>query len=652
MGIPFMNRLKRRRGAACVPLCHAFGLLALAGGLLAWNGGTDSAFAQNREWPRGPQVALALGARPKYAPDFTHFDYANPLAPKVGTLVLPADGGFDTLNPFTLKGRPAYLLSPLVFESLLAPSLDEPFTEYGLLAQSAEVAGDGLSVVYRLRPEARFSDGHLLGAEDVVFSFAVLRSDAASPFFRYYYKDVVAVEEVDPHTVRIRFARLNRELPMITGQLPILPKHVYAGKDFGAGFSSHAVGSGPYRVGPYEFGKYLTFERNPEYWGRNLAVNAGRANFDKIDVKYYRDETVRMEALKAGEFDFLAVNIAKQWAVDAHGDKWDKGWLVREELRHSNTAGMQGFAFNLRREIFQDRRVRKALSLAFDFEWSNRTLFYGQYTATDSYFANSDLAARGLPSAAELKLLDPFKAQLPPEVFTQPVESLAKGAPDLRERLREALRLLREAGWQIKDGVMTQPASGRQLRFVVSLVSPAFQRVVEPYLDNLKKIGVQASMRVVDDAVYERLINGKDFDMIVHSFPESQSPGNEQRDYWSSDSAGQEGSRNVIGIRNPAVDALVEHIVQARSREALVTATRALDRVLWHEHYMVPQWYIAIHRVTYWNKLAHPARLPLYYDPVTYLLWWWYDPKRAAALEAAMKAGTAVKAGAAMPQGR
>ena len=330
--------------------------------------------------------------------------------------------------------------------------------------------------------------------------------------------------------------------------------------------------------------------------------------------------------------------------MDARGDKWDKGWIVREELKHSNTAGMQGFAFNLRREIFQDRRVRKALSLAFDFEWSNRTLFYGQYTADDSYFANSELAARGLPSAAELALLDPFKARLPPEVFTQPVAALAQGMPDLRERLREALRLLREAGWAVKDGVMTQ-ADGRQLRFVVTLVSPAFQRVVEPYLDNLRRIGVQATMRVVDDAVYERLINSKDFDMIVHSFPESQSPGNEQRDYWGSASANQEGSRNVIGIRNPAVDAIVEHIVQARNRAALVTATRALDRVLWHEHYMVPQWYIATHRVTYWNKFSHPTRLPLYYDPVTYLLWWWYDPAKAAALEAALKAGTAIPRG-------
>jgi len=628
------------RAARCSAL--AARCFALAGLCCALAGLGGTAAAQVPESPKGPQHALALGARPKYPENFTHFDYADPQAPKGGTLILPGDGGFDTLNPFTLKGRPAALLSSMVFESLTESSLDEAFTGYGLLARSIEVARDGLSVTYRLRPEARFSDGHPVTAEDVVFSFAVLRGDGATPFFRFYYKDVQAVEAVDPHTVRMRFARVNRELPMITGQLPILPKHVYEGKDFGADFSRTAVGSGPYRVGTYEFGKYIAFERDPKWWGRDLPANAGRANFDKVSVKYYRDETVRLEALKAGEFDFLPVNIAKQWAVDVRGDKWDKGWIVREELPHSNTAGMQGFAFNLRREIFQDRRVRKAISLAFDFEWSNRTLFYGQYRASDSYFANSELAARGLPSAAELALLAPFKAQLPPEVFTQPVEPLEKITPNLRERLRMALRLLEEAGWKIKDGAATDSASGRPLRFVVTLVSPAFQRVVEPYLDNLRKIGVQASMRVVDDAVYERQIEAKDFDMIVHSFGQSQSPGNEQLEYWGSESANQNGSRNVIGIRNPAVDALVDRLIKAHDRASLLTATHALDRVLWHEHYMVPQWYVANHRIAYWNRLSHPARLPLYYNPLQYLMWWWYDPQKAAALAAAMAAGKPV----------
>jgi microcin C transport system substrate-binding protein len=339
------------------------------------------------------------------------------------------------------------------------------------------------------------------------------------------------------------------------------------------------------------------------------------------------------------------VNIAKQWAVDMRGGKWDKHWLVREELKHYNTAGMQGFAFNLRRPLFQDRRIREALSLAFDFEWSNRTLFYGEYLAADSYFANSELAARGLPTSAEWKLLDPFKAQLPPEIFTEPLVPLGKKIPDPRDRLRLALKLLGEAGWQVKNGVMTRASTGEVLRFVITLVDPGFQRVVEPYIDNLKKLGVQVSMRLVDDSVYERIADSRDFDVIVQSFPQSQSPGNEQREFWHSDTANRKGSRNVIGVRNPAVDALVEHLIQARSREALLIATHVLDRVLWHEHYVVPQWYIATHRITYWNRFSHPAKLPLYYNPIQYLLWWWYDPRKAAALDATMKSGAALPPG-------
>jgi microcin C transport system substrate-binding protein len=600
------------------------------------------AFAQAPEWPKGPQHALALGARPKYPANFTHVDYANPDAPKGGTLTLSELGSFDTLNPFTLKGRPGAMLRSLVFETLADSTLDEPFTMYGLVAQSIEVAPDGLSVVYRLRPEAHFSDGHPLTAEDVAFSWDALRTDGATPEYRFYYKDVRAVEALDAHTVKIRFARVNRELPLIVGQLPILPKHIYAGKDFGSSFDTIAVGSGPYRVGAYEFGKYLTYERDPKWWGRGLAINAGRYNFDKVALKYYRDDTVILEALKAGEFDFLSVNSAKQWAVDAKGDKWDKRWILREELKNSNTAGMQGFAFNVRRPIFQDRRVRKALTLAFDFDWSNRTLFYGQYLPSDSYFANSELAAQGLPSAAELKLLGPFKTQVPPEVFTQPLVPLGKTMPNERDRLREALGLLEQAGWKIKEGVATQVSTGRQLRFTVTLVQPAFQRIMEPYLDSLRKIGVQATMRVVDSAVYKRQLDTKDFDMVVQAFPESQSPGNEQLDFWGSQSATQAGSFNVIGIQNPAVDGLVEDLIKATTREALLTATHALDRVLWHEYYMVPNWYIGVHRTAYWNRLSHPSKLPLYYVPEQYLMWWWSDSQKAAALQAAMAANKPV----------
>jgi microcin C transport system substrate-binding protein len=615
---------------------QVLGLLAALFGSLVL---AASAFAQER----GPQHGLSLGGKPKYAKGFSHFAYADPAAKKGGTLVLPSEGGFDTLNPFTLKGRPPFLLSALLFESLTDGSLDEPFTEYGLLAESIEVAPDALSLVYRLNPKARFSDGKPVTAEDVVFSYTVLRGEAAQPFFRFYYHDVSSVEAVDPHTVRLKFARKNRELAMIAGQLPILPKHVYGAKSFGEGFVREAVGSGPYRVKEFEFGKFIRYERNPNYWAAHLGNNAGRYNFDEILVKYYRDPSVELEALKAGDFDFLFVSSSKQWAVDMDGDKWAKRWIVKEQLRHGNNEGMQGFAFNLRRPVFQDRKVRKALAVAFDFDWTNKNLFYGQYIANDSYFANSELAAKGLPSADELKLLNPHRDKLPAEVFTAPMQLVGKGLPDVRDRLRESLKLLREAGWEVKDGVMTEKKSGRPLRFTVILSSPAFQRIVEPYLSNLKRIGVIADMKVVDDSVYQRMVDSKDFDMIVNRFGQSQSPGNEQRDFWHSQSADQEASRNVIGIKNPAVDALVEALIQAPDRKALVTATHALDRVLWHEYYMVPQWYIDYHRVTYWNKLSHPKALPLYYNPISYLMYWWIDPAQAKALEGAVKSGQALK---------
>ncbi|HEX7926747.1 MAG TPA: extracellular solute-binding protein, partial [bacterium] len=411
---------------------------------------------------------------------------------------------------------------------------------------------------------------------------------------------------------------------------------------FGEGFVRQAVGSGPYRVKDFEFGKYIRYERNPNYWAANHPVNAGRYNFDEIVVKYYRDQGVQLEAFKAGDFDFLFVSSSKQWAVDMDGDKWAKKWIVKESLPHKNDEGMQGYAFNLRRPVFQDRKVRKALAIAFDFDWTNKNLFYGQYIVSDSYFANSELAARGLPTAEERKLLDPFKAELPPEVFTEPVQAVGKGLTDARDRLRESLKLLREAGWEVKDGVMTEKKSGRPLKFTVLLDQPAFQRVTEPYIANLKRLGVQADMKVVDDSVYQRQVDAKDFDMIVGRFPQSQSPGNEQRDFWHSQSADQAASRNVIGIKSKAVDALVEAIIQAPSRAALLTATHALDRVLWHEYYMVPQWYLNYHRITHWNKFGHPKTLPLYYTPTPYLMYWWIDPAKAQALDAAVKSGKAL----------
>lgn len=585
-----------------------------------------------------PRHGATIGDTLKYPKGFTNFGYANPNAPKGGSLTLSAQGSFDTLNPFSLKGRAPLMMGALVFESLTENSLDEPFSVYGLLAESMDIAADGMSVVFTLNPKARFADGRLVTAEDVVFSFEVLRSEAAQPFYRYYYNDVASVKALDRRRVRLRFSRRNRELPLIAGQISILPRHFYEGKDFGRDFVTKALGSGPYRVQAHKFGKSISYQRNPRYWGWREGVNRGKYNFDRIDVKFYRDQTVRLEAFKAGEFDFMSINSSKQWAVDVKGAKWDKGYLVREQLGHSNNAGIQGFVFNTRLPIFKDRDVRHALALAMDFDWSNRTLFYGQYTANHSYFSNSELAARGLPSPAELELLNPLRAQLPPAVFTKPVDVLGKEYRNIRQRLRAAKRMLVNSGWQVRDGRLTESKTGRVMRFTVTLVSAGFERIVEPYINNLRKLGAEVDMKVVDDAVYEELIKARNFQMVVSNYGQSQSPGNEQRDLWHSSAADQEGSRNLPGIKNPAVDALVEAVIKAPGRDALLVAVRALDRVLWHEHYLVPHWYIAYHRVTYWNKLRHPQSLPLYYNPLAFIPYWWEDPALAQGLAAAIKA--------------
>jgi microcin C transport system substrate-binding protein len=605
-------------------------LLALAATTLATAGGG----AAGRE-RHGEAIDGAL----KYGAGFSHFDYANPKAPVGGKLTLSAQGSFDTLNPFSLKGRAPLLLGGLVFESLTENSLDEPFSIYGLLARSIEIAPDGMSVTFRLNPKARFSDGKPVTAEDVIFSFRMLRSKAASPFYRYYYKDISSLKALDRRTVRLGFSRRNKELPLIAGQVPVLPRHFYEGKDFGRDFVQRALGSGPYTVAKHDFGKSIRYARNPKYWGWGEGVNRGKYNFAEIEVKFYRDDTVRLEALKAGEFDFMRIASSKQWAVDVAGSKWDKGYVVKELLKHRNNAGIQGFVFNTRLPIFRQREVRHALALAMDFEWSNRTLFYGQYTANHSYFSNSELAAVGLPSPEELKLLEPWRGKVPEAVFSKPVGVLGKAYKTVRERLRAAKRMLSRAGWEVNGGVLTHSETARKMRFTVTLVSPAFERVVEPFLNNLRKLGVRATAKVVDDAVYEKVIKAHDFEMVVGSFGQSQSPGNEQRDYWHSAAADQEGSRNLPGIRNPAVDALVEALIKAPNRKALITATRALDRVLWHEHYLVPHWYIAAHRVTYWNKLSHPKTLPLYYNPLSFLMYWWVEPGKERGLAAAVQAG-------------
>ncbi|GBD43931.1 Oligopeptide-binding protein AppA [bacterium HR40] len=592
-------------------------------------------FASAAEEPT-PVHGVAMHGAPKYGPDFRHFDYVNPDAPKGGTVIFSAIGTFDSLNPYILKGVPAAGLG-LVFQTLTVQSQDEPFSEYAEIAESILVPEDRSWVAFDLRPQARWHDGRPITVEDVIFSFDTLKSKG-HPFYRAYYRNVVKAEKIGERRVRFLFeGGTNRELPLIVGQLPVLPKHYYEGRDFERATLDAPLGSGPYRVERVDAGRTIVYRRVTDWWGADLPVNRGRYNFDEIRYEYYRDSDVALEAFKAGQYDIRLENTAKLWATGYDSPALERGWIVKEEIPVEQPAGMQGFVFNTRREIFRDRRVRAALAYAFDFEWTNRTLFYGAYTRTDSYFENSELEAEGLPGPAELALLEPFRDRLPAEVFTRRYEPpKTDGSGNLREQLRTALRMLREAGWDVRDGRLVQLASGMPMRFEILLVNPAFERIVGPFVQNLARLGIEASVRTVDTAQYENRVNQFDFDMIVGVWGQSLSPGNEQRDFWSCEAANTPGSRNWAGVCDPVVDALIDRIIGAPSREELVAACRALDRVLLWGHYVIPHWHIPYLRVAYWNKFGRPAVLPRHDLD---LFAWWVDPAKLAALQAARGAG-------------
>ncbi|MCW8841274.1 MAG: extracellular solute-binding protein [Gammaproteobacteria bacterium] len=568
-------------------------------------------------------AAQAMGYEPKYPDGFAHFDYVNPEAPRSGKLDLGVFGSFDSLNPYTLKGQAAAGLGQLMFETLMVSSLDEPFSQYGLLADEVELAEDKLSVTYHLNPEARFNDGSPVLAEDVVFSFETLR-DEGHPQYRIYWSDITGASAVDARTVRFDFARVNPELHLIAGQIPVFSRNWVGDNAFGRMALEQPVTSGPYLIEKYELGKYITYRRNPDYWGKELNVRRGMFNFERITYKFYRDFTVMLEGFKAGEFDFIHEYNSKKWARDYIGPKFRSGEIIKQELPHSNNAGMQGFIFNLRRPLFQDIRVRQALTLALDFEWSNRNLFYNQYERNDSYFSNSELAARGKPDEAERKLLEPFRDRLPPELFEGPWQPPSTALPgSLRENLRQARALLQEAGWGYRDGALRNDR-GEPLQISIILRQKGFERIVAPFARNLAKLGVIVEYRTVDSALYQRRMDTFDFDMVVAGFGQSQSPGNELMSMFHSSSADKEGSFNLMGISDPVVDALVEEVIYAEDREALVTAVHALDRVLLYGNYLIPHWYIGNHRVAWWDRFGRPQTLPLYYDPVNWMLatWW------------------------------
>ena len=577
----------------------------------------------------GPGIAMHGDV--KYKPGFTHFDYTDPAAPKGGEVREAAIGTYDSLNPFILKGVPAAGIG-LTFDTLMVSSQDEAFSEYGLVAETIEVPKDRSWTIFTLRPEARFQDGSPITADDVVWTFDTLKAKG-HPSYAAYYHSVVKAEKLGERKVKFSFAPGdNRELPLILGQLPVLSKKYYESHDFEKTTLEAPLGSGPYKVAATDPGRSITLERVKDYWGKDLPVNKGRYNFDRIRIDYYRDDNVSLEAFKAGDYDFRQENSSKSWATGYDAPAVRDGRIKKEEIPNEEPQGMQGYVYNIRRDVFKDARVRSALAYAFDFEWSNKTLFYGQYARTESYFSNSELASRGLPSADELKVLEPLKGQIPDEVFTKQYEApKTDGSGNIRPNLAIALKLLEAAGWTVKDGKMVDPKSGQPLSFEILLDEPAFERITEPFVQNLRRLGVDAHIRTVDTAQYKNRLDNFDFDVIVGTFGESLSPGNEQRDYWGSESADIPGGANLIGIKDKAIDRLVDLVISAPDREALVTRTHALDRVLLWHYYVIPHWHITYFRVGFWDKFGRPKISPKY--ALGFIDDWWVDPAKAAALK-------------------
>lgn len=580
----------------------------------------------------GPALAahgLAWGDTPKYPPGFAHFDYVNPDAPKGGTLNLAGYGSFDKLNPFTLRGLPAAGLGTLMFETLAEASDDEPFSMYGLLADDIRFADDGLSITFHLNPRARFWNGDPVTAEDVRHSFDVLTGKLAHPRFRQYFADVARAVVVDSATVRFEFRRRNHELHMIIGmQLPVFSRKWGGQLPFDRVVQDEPLTSGPYRIERFDWGKVIAYRRDHNYWARDLNVRRGMFNFDRVVYKYFKDETARLEGFKAGEFDWVAENSAKNWARGHVGRHYDSGEIVKQQFRHSNSAGMQGFVLNTRRPEFADVRVRHALALAMDFEWMNRQVFYGQYVRTRSYFTNSEMEAKGLPSAAELALLEPLRAKLDPAVFGEAVMPPTTDPPSsLRQNLRRALALLAQAGWNVDDDGVLRNAQGQAFDFEILTYSKGLERVAVPWARNLEKLGIAAHLRVTDPALYQKRTDEFDFDVAIHLYAASQTPGNELLERFTSAAADEKGSDNLAGIRDPAVDAIVQRLLSSRTRAELVTAARALDRVLRAGWYLVPHFYAPSHRVAWRARLAHPDTLPLYYAAETWLLKTWWEKR-------------------------
>ncbi|MFT0169625.1 extracellular solute-binding protein [Paraburkholderia mimosarum] len=606
----------KRLAAACVAL--VFGLSAM-----------PSAHAVH---------AIAQYGEPKYAQGFAHFDYVNPDAPKGGTLVLANPDrltSFDKFNPFTLRGNAAPGLG-MLFESLTTGSLDEVASAYGLLADDIRIAPDALSVTFHINPKARFSNGDPVTAEDVKFSLETLKSRQAAPSMQAYFSEITRAVVVDPSTIRFEFRTNNRELPLIAGGMPVF-SHKWGLRPDGSRIAfdqlafEQPIGSGPYVIDHYSNGRTITYKLDPNYWGKDLPVRVGTHNFERVTFKLYSDDVARLEAFKAGEYDALVEYVARNWVRRDVGKRFDSGELIKREFPHHNGTGMQGFVLNLRKPAFQDVRVRRALDLALDFQWLNRMLFYSQYRRIDSWFANTQLQAKGLPSPGELALLEPWRHVLDPAVFgPPPVQPDTSPPGSLRANLLKARALLAEAGWTYRDGALRNE-KGEPFTFEVlddTSASAQWAPIMAQYTQALARLGIRVNYRSVDFALYQKRLDAFEFDMTTIKFPDVQVPGAEQVDRFGSKAADEPGSGNLLGLKSPAVDAILKALTQAQTLQQLLDATHALDRVLMHGYYVVPQWYSATHRVAYKNTLAYPAKLPLYYGANDWIIsTWWFKPQ-------------------------
>jgi microcin C transport system substrate-binding protein len=595
------------------------------------------AIAQEESPQRNWRHGMSLFGDLKYLPGFKHFDYVNPDAPKGGAVRLTGTGTFDNFNPVVagVKGTTALAID-LIYDTLMVNSLDEVTSTYGLLAESVTYPDDYSSVTYRLRPTAKWHDGEPVTPEDVIFSFDAFKNN--HPRYSAYYQHVVKAEKTGEHDITFTFDMPgNRELPQIVGELNVLPKHWFEGVDKAGNKRNVAsttleppLGNGAYRIKEFVPGRSVVYERVKDYWGKDLPVNIGRDNFDEIRYEYYRDTLVALEAFKADQIDFRVENVAKNWATAYDFPAVKEKRVILEEFPVLSSGGMQAFVFNTRRIKFADPRVRRAFDLVFDFEDMNKQLFFGQYHRIESYFEGTELASSGLPSGRELEILETVRDLVPPEVFTTEYRSPVNGSPEaVRSNLREALRLLREAGWEVRNQKLVNAKTGEPMTVEFLNAGPADERLSLFYKPSLERLGVTVIVRTVDEAQYEQRERNWDYDVITANWGESLSPGNEQREFWGSKATDEPGSRNLIGIKNPAVDKLIERVIFAKDRNDLVAATHALDRVLLWNHYVVPQWTYGKVRTARWDRFGHPQVLPKYGQSAFPTVWWW-DPAKAA----------------------